>query len=205
MGHFGILPIRLTWFALVLPSLLLNYFGQGALMIANPETVANPFFLMIPGPEWMIYPVVALATAATVIASQAVISGAFSLTRQAVQLGYFPRMEIRQTSSREIGQIYIPVLNWILLVACVGLVIGFQLVERARGGLRRRRDDGHGVHDAFSSPSWPGASGGGRSRPWSRCAGSSSSSTSRSGAPTCPRSPAAAGSRSSSPLWCSRS
>ena len=126
MGHFGILPIRLTWFALVLPSLLLNYFGQGALMIANPETVANPFFLMIPGPEWMIYPVVALATCATVIASQAVISGAFSLTRQAVQLGYFPRMEIRQTSSREIGQIYIPILNWILLAACVGLVIGFR-------------------------------------------------------------------------------
>ncbi len=126
MGHFGILPIRLTWFALVLPSLLLNYFGQGALMIANPEAVANPFFLMIPGPDWMIYPVVGLATAATVIASQAVISGAFSLTRQAVQLGYLPRMEIRQTSDREIGQIYIPGLNWILLIACVGLVIGFQ-------------------------------------------------------------------------------
>ena len=126
MGHFGIRPIRLTWFAVVLPSLLLNYFGQGALMIAEPETVANPFFLMIPGPDWMIYPVVALATMATVIASQAVISGAFSLTRQAVQLGYFPRMEIRQTSSREIGQIYIPGLNWILLIACVGLVLGFR-------------------------------------------------------------------------------
>ena len=126
MGHFGILPIRLTWFALVLPSLLLNYFGQGALMIANPATVENPFFLMIPGPDWMIYPVVGLATAATVIASQAVISGAFSLTRQAVQLGYLPRMEIRQTSDREIGQIYIPGLNWVLLVACIGLVLGFR-------------------------------------------------------------------------------
>ena len=126
MGHFGILPIRLTWFAVVLPSLLLNYFGQGALMIADPAAAANPFFLMVPGPDWMIYPVVALATAATVIASQAVISGAFSLTRQAVQLGYLPRMEIRQTSEREVGQIYIPGLNWILLVACVGLVLGFR-------------------------------------------------------------------------------
>ena len=126
MGHFGILPIRLTWFALVLPSLLLNYFGQGALMIADPATAANPFFLMVPGPDWMIYPVVGLATCATVIASQAVISGAFSLTRQAVQLGYLPRMEIRQTSEREVGQIYIPGLNWILLVACVGLVLGFR-------------------------------------------------------------------------------
>ena len=126
MGHFGIRPIRLTWFAVVLPALLLNYFGQGALMIADPAAAANPFFLMIPGPDWMIYPVVALAAAATVIASQAVISGAFSLTRQAVQLGYFPRMEIRQTSERQIGQIYIPALNWILLVACVGLVLGFR-------------------------------------------------------------------------------
>ena len=126
MGHFGILPIRLTWFALVLPSLLLNYFGQGALMIADPATAANPFFLMIPGPDWMIYPVVGLAAAATVIASQAVISGAFSLTRQAVQLGYLPRLEIRQTSDREIGQIYIPALNWVLLAACVGLVLGFR-------------------------------------------------------------------------------
>ena len=126
MGHFGILPIRLTWFAVVLPALLLNYFGQGALMIAEPAAVANPFFLMVPGPDWMIYPVVVLAACATVIASQAVISGAFSLTRQAVQLGYFPRMEIRQTSDREVGQIYIPALNWILLVACVGLVLGFR-------------------------------------------------------------------------------
>ncbi len=110
----------------MLPSLLLNYFGQGALMIANPATVVNPFFLMIPGPDWAIYPIVALATMATIIASQAVISGAFSLTRQAVQLGYLPRIEIRQTSSREIGQIYIPSLNWVLLIACVGLVLGFK-------------------------------------------------------------------------------
>ena len=125
MGHFGILPIRLTWFVLVLPALLLNYFGQGALMLADPSAVENPFFLMVPGPDWMIYPVVGLATLATVIASQAVISGTFSLTRQAVQLGYLPRLEIRQTSEREIGQVYIPLLNWTLLVACVGLVLGF--------------------------------------------------------------------------------
>lgn len=123
MGHFGIRPIRLTWFALVLPALLLNYFGQGALLLRSPEAVANPFFLM--APAWALYPLVGIATAATVIASQAVISGAFSLTRQAIQLGYLPRMEIRQTSSKQIGQIYIPSLNWILLIACVGLVIGF--------------------------------------------------------------------------------
>ena len=126
MGHFGILPIRITWFAVVLPALLLNYFGQGALMIADPSAVENPFFLMVPGPDWMIYPVVVLAALATVIASQAVISGAFSLTRQAVQLGYFPRMEIRQTSETEIGQIYVPFVNGVLLVACIGLVLGFR-------------------------------------------------------------------------------
>ncbi len=123
MGHFGIRPIQLTWFGFVLPALLLNYFGQGALLMAHPEALENPFFLM--APAWALYPLVGLATAATVIASQAVISGAFSLTRQAVQLGYLPRMEIRQTSSKQIGQIYIPALNWVLLVACVGLVIGF--------------------------------------------------------------------------------
>jgi KUP system potassium uptake protein len=123
MGHFGVRPIRWTWFGLVLPALLLNYFGQGALLLADPGALANPFFLM--APEWALYPLVGLATAATVIASQAVISGAFSLTRQAVQLGYLPRTEIRQTSPSQIGQIYIPSVNWLLLVACVGLVLGF--------------------------------------------------------------------------------
>ena len=126
MGHFGVRPIRLAWFAVVLPALVLNYFGQGAMIIADPATAENPFFRMVPGPEWVVYPVVVLATIATVIASQAVISGAFSLTRQAVQLGYLPRLDIRQTSSKEIGQIYIPAVNWALLVACIGLVLGFQ-------------------------------------------------------------------------------
>ena len=125
MGHFGIRPIRLAWFAVVLPALLLNYFGQGALLIADPAARANPFFRMVPGPEWVVIPVVVIATLATCIASQAIISGTFSLTRQAVQLGYLPRLTIRQTSSKEIGQIYIPAVNWALLVACVGLVFGF--------------------------------------------------------------------------------
>ena len=125
MGHFGIRPIRLAWFTVVLPSLLLNYFGQGALLIADPTARANPFFRMVPGPEWAVIPVVVIATLATCIASQAIISGTFSLTRQAVQLGYLPRLTILQTSSKEIGQIYIPAVNWALLVACVGLVFGF--------------------------------------------------------------------------------
>ena len=124
MGHFGKKPIRLAWFAVVLPSLLLNYFGQGALLLEQPHAVENPFFHMVP--EWALYPVVFVATVATVIASQALITGAFSLTRQAVQLGYLPRMEIRHTSSDEIGQIYIPAINWILMVACVALVLAFR-------------------------------------------------------------------------------
>ncbi len=124
MGHFGKRPIRITWFALVLPALVLNYFGQGALILNDPAAVEHPFFLLAPG--WATYPLVALATAATVIASQAVISGAFSLTRQAMQLGYLPRVHIEHTSSREIGQIYIPGVNWLLMFACIGLVAGFR-------------------------------------------------------------------------------
>ena len=124
IGHFGLRPIRLTWYGFVLPCLLLNYFGQGALLLRNPAAAANPFFRM--APEWAIYPVVAIATAATIIASQAVISGAFSLTRQAVQLGYLPRLKVEQTSAKEIGQIYMPAINWTLAVACIGLVLGFQ-------------------------------------------------------------------------------
>lgn len=123
IGHFGLLPIRLTWFGIVLPALLLNYFGQGALLLQNPEAVHNPFFMM--GPDWALYPMLGIATAATIIASQAVISGAFSLTRQAVQLGYVPRMKIEQTSSEEVGQVYLPAINWTLMVACIGLVLGF--------------------------------------------------------------------------------
>ncbi|MGD8747300.1 MAG: potassium transporter Kup [Balneolaceae bacterium] len=124
IGHFGLLPIRLTWFCVVLPSLLLNYFGQGALIISQPETIDHPFFYMIP--EWGLYPLVILATMATIIASQAVISGAFSLTRQAVQLGYLPRLKVEQTSETQFGQIYLPAINWMLMIACIGLVIGFR-------------------------------------------------------------------------------
>jgi KUP system potassium uptake protein len=128
MGHFGKRPIRLAWFIVVLPALLLNYFGQGALLIRHPEAVQNPFFLM--APQWALYPVVILATAATVIASQALISGAYSLTMQAVQLGYSPRVEIQHTSPDEKGQIYIPAINWVLMIACIGLVLGFQSSSR---------------------------------------------------------------------------
>jgi len=123
MGHFGRRPIRLAWFLVVLPALLLNYFGQGALLIHNPGAVENPFYRMVP--PWALYPVVVIATAATVIASQALISGAFSLTMQAVQLGYIPRVTIDHTSAREFGHIYIPGVNWLLMLACIGLVIGF--------------------------------------------------------------------------------
>ncbi|HXH01733.1 MAG TPA: potassium transporter Kup [Candidatus Competibacteraceae bacterium] len=123
MGHFGRTPIRVAWFSLVLPGIALNYFGQGALILENPETVRNPFFLL--APAWLLYPLVILATLATVIASQAVISGVFSLTRQAVQLGYLPRFTIVHTSSEEIGQIYIPRANWAMLAAVIVLVVGF--------------------------------------------------------------------------------
>jgi len=124
MGHFGRAPIALGWFALVLPGLLLNYFGQGALLLSDAGAIDNPFYRL--APEWGLYPLVVLATVATVIASQALISGAFSLTRQAAQLGYTPRMRIVHTSAAEIGQIYVPAVNWALMVACVGLVVGFR-------------------------------------------------------------------------------
>ncbi len=124
MGHFGPKPIRIAWFALVLPSLVLNYFGQGALLLRNPAAAAHPFYGMVPG--WALYPLVVLSTVAAVIASQAVISGAFSLTRQAVLLGYCPRVRIDHTSAREIGQIYVPSVNWALMVATIALVLGFR-------------------------------------------------------------------------------
>lgn len=124
IGHFGLRPIRLTWFCVVLPALLLNYFGQGALVINNPEFIEHPFFHMIP--RWGLYPLVVIATVATIIASQAVISGAFSLTRQAVQLGYLPRLKVMQTSETQFGQIYMPAINWILMISCIGLVLGFR-------------------------------------------------------------------------------
>ena len=123
MGHFGVRPIRLAWFGLVLPSLLLNYFGQGALLLLDPSAAVNPFFRL--APSWGLYPLVALSAFAAVIASQAVISGAFSLTRQAVQLGYSPRVQIEHTSSREMGQIYVPGVNWALMLVTIALVLGF--------------------------------------------------------------------------------
>jgi KUP system potassium uptake protein len=123
MGHFGKRPIRIGWFAVVLPALVLNYFGQGALLIANPSAIDNPFYHAFPG--WALYPMVALATTAAVIASQASITGASSLIRQAVQLGYLPRFNIVQTSARAYGQIYIPALNWFLLVMVLAAVLGF--------------------------------------------------------------------------------
>src|SRR5687767_415397 len=123
MGHFGRRPIRIAWFALVLPALLLNYFGQGALLLVNPKAAEQPFFMLAPG--WALLPLVALATAAAVIASQALISGAFSLTRQAIQLGYCPRLDIEHTSSHEIGQVYVPQVNWALMISTILIVIGF--------------------------------------------------------------------------------
>lgn len=128
MGHFGRAPIRLAWFALALPCLLLNYYGQGALILSDPSKVDQSFYNLAPG--WALYPTVALATMATVIASQAIISGTFSLTRQAMQLGQLPRFTIIQTSSHHIGQIYVPAINWMLMIATLGLVIGFQSSER---------------------------------------------------------------------------
>lgn len=127
MGHFGKKPIRVAWFGLVLPALFLNYLGQGALVLGDPSTAENPFYRL--APSWALYPLVALATAAAVIASQALISGSFSLTMQAVQLGYIPRMAIEHTSSSTRGQIYIPWINWGLMFACIGLVLGFRSSE----------------------------------------------------------------------------
>jgi KUP system potassium uptake protein len=123
MGHFGRRPIRLAWFLLVYPALLINYFGQGAFLLANPTAYRSPFYSIVPR-DWL-YPMIALATVATVVASQALISGAFSIARQAVQLGYFPRVTIIHTSGREEGQIYIPELNELMMVGCLALVVGF--------------------------------------------------------------------------------
>jgi KUP system potassium uptake protein len=131
LGHFGHRAIQIAWFSVALPSLLLNYFGQGALLLRDPGAAENPFYHL--APRWALYPLIALATAAAIIASQAVISGAFSLTRQAVQLGYSPRLRIEHTSSREIGQIYVPLVNWgLMLLTCV-LVLGFETSSHLAG------------------------------------------------------------------------
>jgi KUP system potassium uptake protein len=124
MGHFGRMPIRIAWFSLVLPSLILNYFGQGALLLHDSAAIQNPFYLL--APDWALYPLIVLATLATVIASQAVISGAFSVSRQALQLGYLPRMMVQHTSESQEGQIYLPRVNWGLMAAVMLLVIGFE-------------------------------------------------------------------------------
>ncbi|WP_026258841.1 potassium transporter Kup [Uliginosibacterium gangwonense] len=124
MGHFGPMPIRYTWLGLVLPSLLINYLGQGALMIVHPEAAANPFYLAVPG--WFLFPMVGLATVATVIASQALITGAYSVTLQLIQLGFCPRMVVKHTSGAQMGQIYLPFVNWILLFFVLIVVLGFR-------------------------------------------------------------------------------
>jgi len=123
MGHFGRLPIRLGWFGVVLPGLLLNYFGQGALLLSDPRAIENPFYLL--APRWAHYPMVGFATAATMIASQAIISGAYSLTQQAIQLGFLPRMRVLHTASQMKGQIYIPIVNWLLAAGTLGAVVTF--------------------------------------------------------------------------------
>ncbi len=131
MGHFGAAPIRRAWLGFVMPALVLNYFGQGALLLADPAAIKNPFYLL--APQWALIPLVILATCAAVIASQAVISGAFSLTRAAIQMGYCPRLKIQHTSDRQIGQIYVPFINWSLLVAVVLLVVGFRSSDNLGG------------------------------------------------------------------------
>ena len=123
-GHFGKNPIRLGWFLVVLPALFCNYFGQGAYLLENPQATRNIFFTM--APSWALYPLVILATLATAVASQAVITGAFSITRQAIQLGYLPRMKVEHTSGGEIGQVYVGTVNWVMMIATLGLVVGFQ-------------------------------------------------------------------------------
>jgi KUP system potassium uptake protein len=131
MGHFGRKPIRVAWLGVVLPALVLNYFGQGALLLKDPAAALNPFYSLVP--RWALYPMVGLATMAAITASQALISGAFSLTQQAVQLGYSPRVTIVHTSRSEKGQIYIPTVNWLLMLACIGLVLGFQNATNLAG------------------------------------------------------------------------
>src|ERR1700729_4146137 len=123
MGHFGKAPIRLGWMCIVMPALVINYFGQGAMLIENPAAISNPFYLM--APAWSLWPLVILATAASVIASQAVISGVFSVTTQAVSLGLLPRLRVEHSSADVAGQIYVPTMNWILMVAALALVVGF--------------------------------------------------------------------------------
>jgi KUP system potassium uptake protein len=131
MGHFGRRPIETSWYVIVFPALLLTYFGQGAFLLGHPEGIANPFYLM--APDWAVWPLVVVATGATIVASQALISGAFSLTMQAILLGYLPRMRIVHTSATEPGQVYLPAMNWALMLAAVGLVLGFRSSSNLAG------------------------------------------------------------------------
>ena len=182
MGHFGRTPISRAWFFVVFPALTLNYMGQGSLILDTPSAIDNPFFLLIP--HWGRIPMVVLATVATVIASQSVISGAFSVTRQAVQLGFLPRLTIRHTSAREIGQVYVPAVNWFLLVAVVGAGARLRLLDRARLRLRHRRHrHDHRRHPALPRRR-PRRSGANRAGWWRSAPPSSSPSTSPSSAPT---------------------
>src|SRR5690606_11953111 len=122
MGHFGKRPIRVAWFSLVMPSLVLNYFGQGALLLSHPESVNNPFYEM--APDWGLFPLIGLATAASVIASQALITASFSVTKQVIQLGYLPRLRIMHTSEKSSGQVYLPFVNW-TLYGCIVMAVVF--------------------------------------------------------------------------------
>ena len=153
MGHFGLRPIRQSWYFWVLPALLLNYFGQAALLRDDPTAIESPFYRL--APDWAITPLAVLATMATVIASQALISGAFSLTAQAINLDYLPRLTVRHTSAAHVGQIYVPLVNWLLMIGCVGLVLGLPVVERPRRRLRHRRDRDDDDHDAAVLPCRP--------------------------------------------------
>ena len=145
MGHFGRSSIRQSWFAIVLPCLVLNYLGQGGLLLADPTAIENPFYQL--SPDWLHYPLVVFATAATVIASQAIISGAFSLTQQAIQLGFLPKMHVTHTAPNEIGQIYLPLVNWLLAAATLGGRGVVRLLRCAGGGLRHRGLGPDGDHD----------------------------------------------------------
>jgi KUP system potassium uptake protein len=145
LGHFGKKPIRLAWFSVVMPALTLNYFGQGALLLRYPEAVKNPFYLM--APDWALIPLVVLATMATVIASQALITGAFSVTKQVIQLGYLPRLDIQHTSVRDTGQIYIPLVNWGLFAAIVLAVVMFRSSSNLASAYGMAVTHRHADHD----------------------------------------------------------
>ncbi len=144
MGHFGRAPMRAGWFGVVLPALTLNYFGQGGLLLADPRAAENPFYYL--APRWAHYPLVVFATLATIIASQAIISGAYSLTQQAIQLGFLPRMRVLHTASQQIGQIYMPVVNWALAAGTIGAVVGFGSSDALGGGVRDRGFHADGDH-----------------------------------------------------------